>query len=161
MPRSNGYRCNTRDLFSRPFRKNGLPGLQTYLTTFKVGDYVDVVANSAIHKGMPHKFYHGRTGIVWNITPRAVGVEINKTVGNRIIKKKIHVRIEHVKISKCREHFLTRVKANDEHKRLVKNKQAERKEFRRNPGWPKAGRLVRITDDKVENFTPRLYEFVV
>ena len=29
---------------------------------------------------MPHKVYHGRTGIVWNITKRAVGVEVNKQV---------------------------------------------------------------------------------
>merc|ERR1712169_91864 len=102
MPRSNGYRCNTRDLFSRPFRQHGMPSLQTYMTTFKIGDYVDVVANSAIQKGMPHKFYHGRTGVVWSVTPRAVGVEINKQVGNRIMKKRIYVRIEHVQKSKCR-----------------------------------------------------------
>ncbi|KAM2685405.1 hypothetical protein EV1_046778 [Malus domestica] len=43
-------------------------------------------------RGMPHKFYHGRTGRVWNVTKRAVGVEINKQVGNRIIRKMIHVR---------------------------------------------------------------------
>ncbi|KAL1569337.1 Large ribosomal subunit protein eL21x/eL21w, variant 2 [Salvia divinorum] len=44
---------------------------------------------------MPHKFYHGRTGRVWNVTKRAVGVELNKQVGNRIMRKRIHVRIEH------------------------------------------------------------------
>ena len=32
---------------------------------------------------MPHKFYHGRTGIVWNVTKRALGVEVNKEVGDR------------------------------------------------------------------------------
>ena len=31
-------------------------------------------------QGMPHKVYHGRTGIVWNVTKRAVGVEVNKQV---------------------------------------------------------------------------------
>ncbi|CAA3021022.1 60S ribosomal L21-1 [Olea europaea subsp. europaea] len=31
----------------------------------------------SIHKGMPHKFYHGRTVWVWNVTKRAMGVEIN------------------------------------------------------------------------------------
>jgi large subunit ribosomal protein L21e len=29
---------------------------------------------------MPHKFYHGRTGRVWNVTKRAIGVVINKQV---------------------------------------------------------------------------------
>ena len=27
---------------------------------------------------MPHKTYHGRTGIVFNVTRRALGVEVNK-----------------------------------------------------------------------------------
>ena len=31
-------------------------------------------------QGMPHKVYHGRTGVVWNVTKRAVGVEVNKQV---------------------------------------------------------------------------------
>ena len=29
---------------------------------------------------MPHKYYHGKTGVVWNVTKRAVGVEVNKQV---------------------------------------------------------------------------------
>jgi hypothetical protein len=29
-----------------------------------------------IHKGMPHKTYHGRTGIVFNVAKKAVGVEV-------------------------------------------------------------------------------------
>ncbi len=29
---------------------------------------------------MPFKVYHGRTGKVWNVTKRAVGVEVNKQV---------------------------------------------------------------------------------
>ena len=33
-----------------------------------------------MHQGMPFKVYHGRTGKVWNVTKRAVGVEVNKQV---------------------------------------------------------------------------------
>jgi hypothetical protein len=29
---------------------------------------------------MAFKWYHGKTGVVWNVTKRAVGVEVNKTV---------------------------------------------------------------------------------
>jgi hypothetical protein len=29
---------------------------------------------------MPHKFYHGKTGRVFNVTPHAVGVIVNKQV---------------------------------------------------------------------------------
>lgn len=80
MPAGHGLRSRTRDLFSRPFRHKGYIHLTTYLRNYKIGDYVDIKVNGAVHKGMPHKFYHGRTGIVWNVTKRAVGVVINKQV---------------------------------------------------------------------------------
>ncbi|XP_038982860.1 50S ribosomal protein L4-like [Phoenix dactylifera] len=70
-----------RDLFSRPFRKHGYIPLATYMRRYKIGDYVDIEVNGAVHKGMPYKFYHGRTGCVWNVTKRAIGVEINKQHG--------------------------------------------------------------------------------
>jgi ribosomal protein L21E len=34
--------------------------------------------NPAVQKGMAFKWYHGKTGVVWNVTKRAVGVEVNK-----------------------------------------------------------------------------------
>ena len=80
MPAGHGLRSRTRDLFARGFRKKGYINLTTYLRTYKVGEHVDVKVNGAVHKGMPHKFYHGRTGRVWNVTKRAIGVEINKQV---------------------------------------------------------------------------------
>ena len=36
---------------------------------------VDVKACGSVHKGMPHKYYHGKTGIVYNVTARAVRTE--------------------------------------------------------------------------------------
>ncbi|CAI9766819.1 unnamed protein product [Fraxinus pennsylvanica] len=72
MPAGHGLRSRTRDLFARPFRKKGPTPLSIYLRTYKIGDYVDVKVNGSIHKGMPHKFYHGRTGRVWNVTKRAI-----------------------------------------------------------------------------------------
>ena len=59
MPHSFGLRARTRHLFSRDFRQKGPIKLSTYLKTYKVGDIVDIKANGAIHKGMPHKYYHG------------------------------------------------------------------------------------------------------
>ena len=57
---------------------------------------MDIKVNSTIHKGMPYRFYHGKTGVVWNVTKRAVGVEVNKVHREKVLKKQIHVRIEHV-----------------------------------------------------------------
>jgi len=90
------------------------------LENYKLGQIVDVVGDGAVHKGMPHKFYHGKTGRVWNVTKRALGVELNKKVGNRILKKRIHVRVEHVRPSTSRMGFLNRVKQNEAIKKEAK-----------------------------------------
>ena len=69
---------------------------------------------SSLALGSYTRFTHrySRTGIVYNVTPRAVGIIINKIVGNRYIEKRVNVRIEHIKHSKCRQEFLDRVKKN-------------------------------------------------
>ena len=120
MPHCFGLRARTRDLFSTAFRKHGVTPLSKYLVPYKKGDFVDVIADGAIQRGMPHKFYHGKTGKVFNVTKHAVGVVVNKRVGNRIIPKRIHVRVEHVRMSSCREAFKQRVRDNDAKKREAK-----------------------------------------
>lgn len=80
MTNTKGYRRGTRYLFSRPFRQRGVIPLSTYLKVYKRGDIVDIKGNGAVQKGMPHKFYHGKTGRVFNVTPHAVGVVVNKQV---------------------------------------------------------------------------------
>eukprot|EP00657_Telonema_sp_P-1_P002600 TRINITY_DN1601_c0_g1_i6.p2 TRINITY_DN1601_c0_g1~~TRINITY_DN1601_c0_g1_i6.p2 ORF type:complete len:160 (-),score=67.07 TRINITY_DN1601_c0_g1_i6:2-481(-) len=105
MVHSYGLKSGTRHLFAKKFRKHGIPPVSTILNTFKVGDYVDVVADSAVRAGMPHKYYHGRTGIIWNVTPRGVGVIVNKIVRNKTLRKRICVRFEHVRKSRCLEAF--------------------------------------------------------
>lgn len=117
--------------------EHGPVKMSTYLIAYRVGDIVDIKANAAQQKGMPHKYYHGcvstfglelqaitvhdsldysRTGIVYNVTPNAVGVIVNKVVGNRYIEKRVNIRVEHIRHSKCRKEFLDRVQRNhDEH----------------------------------------------
>ena len=80
------------------------------MTVYKKGMFVDIVGNGSIHKGMPHKFYHGRTGRIFDISPNSVGVIINKQVRNRIVQKRIHVRVEHLKISTCNDNFKKHVR---------------------------------------------------
>jgi large subunit ribosomal protein L21e len=72
------------------------------LKTYKIGDIVDIVCNAAQQKGMPYKYYHGKTGVVFNITKSAVGISMQKVVGHRYIEKRLHVRVEHIRHSKCR-----------------------------------------------------------
>lgn len=141
MPDGHGLRSRTRDLFSKGYRQNGVVPTTDLLRTFKVGDYVDIKVNSAVHGGMPHKFYHGRTGVVWNITKRALGVEINKQVNGRIIKKRLHVRVEHVKPSRCREDFLKRRALHEDLKKQAKQKgeRLPKHDLKRLPKQPREG----------------------
>merc|ERR1712071_359790 len=52
---------------------------------------------------MPHKFYHGKTGRVFNVTQHAVGIIVNKQLRGKILPKRINVRVEHISHSKCRQ----------------------------------------------------------
>ncbi len=113
MTHSYGYKRRTRHKFQKGFRNHGVIRMSKNLTTYKVGDIVDVVVDGSVHKSMPYKYYHGRTGTVFNVNPRALGVIVNKQVRNRIIPKRLHIRIEHLKLSTCRREFLNRVKEND------------------------------------------------
>lgn len=61
-----------------------------------------------------------RTGIIYNVTARAVGVIVYKVVGNRYMEKRVNLRVEHVKHSKCRDDFLNRVKSNAAAKKVAK-----------------------------------------
>lgn len=57
-----------------------------------------------------------------DISFRALG---HSQVAGRIIAKRIHVRVEHIKPSRCREDYLQRVVANDAIKHEAKAKGGE------------------------------------
>ena len=134
MPHTKGYRAHTRDMFSQPFRCNGVTKLSTYLTTYQVGDYVDIKANASQQKGMPYKHYHGRTGIIFNVTKRAVGLRVNKLVNGKIMSKMLHIRVEHVRPSKCRDELIRRVKENEA---IKASKPAEKVNLKRQAVQPR------------------------
>lgn len=123
MTRSGGKRSNTRYMFAKPYKQKGPVHSFAYLQNFKIGDLVDIKANSSIQKGMPHKFYHGKTGRIFNITKRALGIKICKIVGNRKILKKINVRVEHVHKSQSKTEFFEKIRAKDFIRRAEKNSQ--------------------------------------
>merc|ERR1712100_352271 len=99
------------------------------------------MGDGSIHKGMPHKYYHGKTGRVFNVTAHAVGVVVNKKVNGRIVPKRIHVRIEHVRKSRSRLAFVERVKANDKLKIEAKAK-GEKIVTKRMPTQPTEEHIV-------------------
>ena len=109
---------------------------------------------------MPHKVYHGKTGVVYNVTQRAVGVIIYKRVGNRYIEKRINVRIEHVTKSRSREEFIRRVKEN-----AVKRRQAKEEgtqvHLKRQPAMPREARTVDAKENRPETLYPVAYETTI
>ena len=159
MTNPNGYRRGTRYLFARRFRQKGVIKQTTYLRVYKRGDIVDVRADGGVQKGMPHKSYHGRTGRVYNVTPHAVGVIVNKRVGNRILPKRINLRVEHVKPSTCRLDFLRRVKENDEKRRIAKET-GKVALLKRQPQQPRSAHLIKTRNNKPVVLQAIPYELV-
>ncbi|KZZ99695.1 Ribosomal protein L21e [Moelleriella libera RCEF 2490] len=160
MGHSYGKRAGTRYAFSRNFRQKGMIALNTYLRTYHVGDIVDVKVNGAVQKGMPYKVYHGKTGVVYNVTKSSVGVIIYKKVWHRYIEKRINVRIEHVSPSRSREDFLKRVKANAEAKKKARA-DGVTVQVKRQPLLPREARTVSLTDNPPETVTPLAYETTI
>ncbi|UYV78690.1 RPL21, partial [Cordylochernes scorpioides] len=161
MVNTKGYRRGTRYLFSRKFKKHGIEPLSTFLTTYRRGDIVDIKGNGAFQKGMPYKYYHGKTGTVFNVTPHALGVIVNKRVRHRIIPKRINVRVEHVRLSKCRQDHLARIEKNKNLIKEAKEKgQKIRLQLKRQAVQPRGGHMVLINKTTIEVVQPIPYEFV-
>ncbi|KAI9808569.1 MAG: hypothetical protein M1825_003718 [Sarcosagium campestre] len=160
MGHSHGLRAGTRYAFQRGFKKRGMIALSTYLRPYKVGDIVDIRVNGAVQKGMPHKVYHGKTGVVYNVTGRAVGVIIYKKVGNRYLEKRVNVRIEHINLSRSREEFVRRVKENAEKKRTAKT-DGTHIHLKRQPLMPRTARTISLKDNLPETITAIPYETTI
>ncbi|EPS36836.1 hypothetical protein H072_9618 [Dactylellina haptotyla CBS 200.50] len=167
MGKSGGLRAGTRYAFARGFKNTGMIALSTYLQQYKVGDIVDIRANGAQQKGMPHKIYHGKTGIVYNVTKSSVGVIVHKKVGHRYLEKRVNIRIEHIHHSKCREEFIRRVKENAEKKKENAEKKKAAKaagetvHLKRQIALPRDARTVSTEDNKPQTLVPLPYETTI
>ena len=109
---------------------------------------------------MPHKVYHGKTGVIYNVTKSAVGVIIYKKVGNRYIEKRVNVRVEHVSLSRSREKFLRRVKDNAAAKRKAKE-EGTHLNLKRQPVMPREARTIDAKENKPQTITPIPYETTI
>lgn len=107
---------------------------------------------------MPFKAYHGKTGRVYNVTQHALGVIVNKRVRGRVLPKRINVRVEHVKPSKCRDEFLARVKTNDEKRRKALS-EGKSIILKRKPEQPLKARVI-VNPPEPVFLAPIPYEFV-
>jgi len=92
MSKSRGYRVKTRALLKRGPRERGKTGLSKILYEYKSGEKVVVTIDPSIHKGMPHRRYQGKVGLIVNKRGRAYMVDV--TQGKAV--KEILIRPEHL-----------------------------------------------------------------
>lgn len=106
---------------------------------------------------MPYKLYHGKTGVVYNVTKSAVGVLLYKVVRNRYIEKRISVRTEHVRHSRSREDFIKRVKENAA-KKLQAREKGVTLNLKRQPVVPREAHFVSTEGNAPETVAPVPYD---
>jgi large subunit ribosomal protein L21e len=92
MTKSKGYRTKTRTLLKKNPRERGKTSLSKLLYEYKPGEKVLVRIDSSIHKGMPHRRYHGKVAVIANRKGHAYTIKVKQ--GKAI--KEIIVRPEHL-----------------------------------------------------------------
>ena len=136
--------------------------------------------NAFLSPRLTHQHTCSRTGIIYNVTPSAVGVIINKVVGNRYIEKRVNLRVEHIRHSKCRQEFLDRVQRNHDLHAAAKAKggecdwstmfltphvhralSSERVSLKRQPVHPRGARTISTKDNAPQTMTPVRYETTI
>ncbi len=89
MPKHKGPRRKTRNVL----RLEKPIGLSRLMEEYKPGDRVIININPSQHKGMPHRRYQGRVGVVKEVRRRSlvVGVRVSPREEKILI-----VRLDHV-----------------------------------------------------------------
>lgn len=92
MTRTHGFRVKTRSLFTKHAR-SGFTRTILDLKETKEGDKVVILIDPAVHKGMPHRRYHGKVGTV--LGQRGRGLEVATDKQGKTVK--LVVGLEHLK----------------------------------------------------------------
>ena len=71
----------------------GEQGLSYVLREYNVNDKVIIKINPSIVKGMPHRRFHGKVGVVEKVMRRSLLIDVK--VGDKT--KKVIARLEHIK----------------------------------------------------------------
>ena len=95
-----GYRNKTRSRHRKKVRDRGLGSIEKYLDEYEINDKVDIITDSSQHKrGMPHRRYDGRTGVIVGIRGRCYEVEVKLGKAKKmLIIGKEHLRLNSISI---------------------------------------------------------------
>jgi large subunit ribosomal protein L21e len=83
-----------------------------------------------------------------------------KQVGNRYLEKRVNLRVEHVTLSRSREDFIKRVKANAAAKKEAKAN-GTTVQVKRLPAMPRDARTVSLKNNHPETVVPLAYETTI
>jgi len=90
--KAKGFRRKSRYVLKRKPRERGKTGLSRLLYNYEPAERVVIKLNPSMHKGMPHRRFHGRIGVIAEKRGRSYVVNVSQ--GNKI--KEIIVRPEHI-----------------------------------------------------------------
>lgn len=95
-----GYRNKTRRIHRKKVRSRGLGSIDKYLIDYEINDKVDLITDPSQHKrGMPHRRYHGRTGVIVGKRGRCYEVEVKLGKSKKLlILGKEHLRLNPISI---------------------------------------------------------------
>lgn len=90
--RAKGFRHKTRSLLTKKPRERGKTGLTKILHEYMAGEKVAVKIDPSVHKGMPHRRFQGKIGVI--VQKKGRSYVVNVTQGEA--EKEIIVRPEHL-----------------------------------------------------------------
>jgi len=90
--RAKGFQHKSRSLLTRKPRERGKTSLTKILHGYEAGEKVVVKIDPSVHKGMPHRRFHGRVGVI--ITKRGRSYVVHVPQGDAT--KEIIIRPEHL-----------------------------------------------------------------
>jgi len=93
VKKSKGYRRGTRKLLRKHPRKRGLAPLGRLLHEYSIADKVAIIIDPSVHKGQPHRRFHGKIGVVTEKRGRSYVISVRD--GDKI--KYLTVRPEHIR----------------------------------------------------------------
>ncbi len=93
MKKSKGIRQGTRKILRKKPREKGMIPINRALIEFEKGEKARIKIEPSVHKGQPHRRFHGKTGVITGKQGDAFVVEVK--VGGKI--KKVIARPEHLR----------------------------------------------------------------
>lgn len=81
MTRHRGFRYKSRSVLTKERGSRTTPSPEKYVREFQVNDRVVIMIDPSIHKGMPHRRYHGLVGRI--VEKRGRGYIVEVMLGNK------------------------------------------------------------------------------